>query len=682
MKSPLPADLADLLAARAESHPDHVAYRYVGETQGPTVLTFQQLRDGAAAIAARLRRDRPRGDRVLLLFPPGLEFIQAFLGCQWAGAIAVPAPPPNPLKPVRSLQRLGAIVESARPTWALTLSSLLPALRPAIAELPAFNGVEWVATDTLPAAPGFAPARSDRDDISLIQYTSGSTSMPKGAALSHGNVLHNVRWFDEGWSHDGDSVLVNWLPAFHDLGLVYGILAPLWGGFTSVQMSPIDVIQKPIGWLRTITSARATHSCGPNFIYELCSRKVRDEELAGLDLSSWRMALTAAEPVRAETLTRFTERFAPVGFRPRTFCAGYGLSEGTCKVTAVRCEEPNRVLHLDAEMLEHHIVAPVSPGPHARAVVGCGRPGFDVGVEIVEPESRRRVGPGRVGEVWVSGPGVARSYWGQPAATEEQLRATVVDSDSTPHLRTGDLGFLHEGQLFITGRIKDVIIVRGANHYPQDIEYSVQDAHPSVRPGCVAAFAYEEEGEERVGVVAEVDNWQRGAWVVAGARPAVAATASAEELQAFTDEVVAAINRAVAEAHGLRIHRTALVEPGSIPKTTSGKIQRHACKQGMFTGSLALLGRSAGAAGAGIGERRKDLQSRITAIVAQVGAIPKDTLRADASLYTYGIDSLAGVNIAYEIGLLTGKEAPSALVEERDTIDKLVDYVLTAGAQP
>ncbi len=657
-----PPDLVSLLARRVAEAPDRTAYRYLGRTEGSVELTRAGLRDAAYAVAARLADEGAQGERVLLLFPPGLEFVGAFFGCMSAGAIPVPAPPPNPLKPQRSLQRLASIVKSAEPTFALTLSNTLSALRPALAEASTFDAVRWLCTDELPQAPAdFTPHRPDRGDVALIQFTSGSTSEPKGAALTHENVMTNASYFDEGWDHGPDSVLINWLPAFHDLGLVYGILTPLWGGFPGIQMSPIDVIQRPSSWLEAISTHRATHTGGPNFIYELCVRKVRPEVQATLDLSSWRMALDAAEPVRAETLQRFAERFAPQGFRASAFSPGYGMSEATCKVSAVAAADPPTVLALEPGELERHVVEQASSGQTARAVVGCGRPGRDVRVEIVDPESCVPVDAGHVGEIWVSGVGVAHSYWGQPSETERQLRARLQGSDGPPFLRTGDLGFLHEGELFVTGRCKDMIIVRGENHYPQDIEYTVQDAHPGIRAGCSAAFAVEEDGEERLAIVAEVER-QDGA---APFRP---------------EEVTTAITRAVAEEHGLRAHRVVLIRTGTIPKTTSGKIQRRACRQMLLAGRLAVLSDgNTSIAPPRETTRREDLRARIAAIVSDAAEIPLERLRPDESFYDLGIDSLTGVNISYEIGILVGREVPPELVSERDTIDKLVDYALVTG---
>ncbi|MBM4319424.1 MAG: AMP-binding protein, partial [Deltaproteobacteria bacterium] len=435
-------------------------------------------------------------------------------------------------------------------------------------------------------------------------------------------------------------------------------------------------------WLTAISRHRGTHSGGPNFIFELCTRKIAQEDLLTLDLRSWRVAMTAAEPVRAETLARFARRFAPVGFDRRAFSPGYGLSEGTCKVISVPTSEEPLILTLRADRLEQHAAVLAEPGPDTRTVVGCGRPGRDVRIEIVDAQTRQRRAEDQVGEIWISGHGVAQSYWGQPEATEQYLRATILGEESPRFLRTGDLGFLHDGQLFITGRIKDMIIVRGTNHYPQDIESTVQDAHPCIRAGCCAAFAYEEEGEERVAVVAEVERRQLDAWIpnndrrIADPTPRLPPSSASFD----ADEVGEAITRAVAEEHGLRVSRVALIRAGAIPKTTSGKIQRQATKKALLQGQLELITNPAGEREAK--QSTWDLtRSRITEIVSRIAGIPADKLRPSVSLHNYGVDSLSAVNITYEIGLLIQADAPSWLLTERDTIDKLVDYVLSAGGK-
>lgn len=677
-----PTDLAAILAQRAIESPDQVAFRYIGRTPGPTEMTYANLHRVAGSIGSYVKSGIAAGDRVLLLFPPGLEFIQAFMGCMYAGAVVVPAPAPNILKPKRSLERLLSIVNSARPTWAMTTHEVMEALRPVLGEVAGLEGIRWLTTEEVPrlASPP-SPVALDPSRIALIQYTSGSTSEPKGAALSHRNVMANAATIDVGWEHSSQSIVLNWLPAFHDLGLVYGILLPIWKGFLSVQMSPIDVIQRPYLWLQAMSSVRATHGGGPNFIYELCARKVTDAELVNLDLSAWKVALTAAEPIRVETLNRFLKRFASTGFQWRSFAPGYGLSECTCKVSALPAREETTVLSLKADRLEQHVVEVAEPGPGTRNVVGCGYPVPDTAIEIVDPETCRALPGNRVGEIWVSGSSVAEEYWGRPDATAASLKARIVAGDERTFLRTGDLGFLHGGQIFVTGRIKDMILVRGTNHYPQDIESTVQDAHPCIRAGCTAAFAYEEEDEERVAVVAEVE---RRAGKPAPADQERRLQDPSPRLppaptRFVPDQVVAAITKAVAENHGIRVHKVVLIKAGTIPKTTSGKIQRNASRRAFLSGRLELVASEGDNTPDAEPSYKDVLRDKLLRTVAEVGGVARERVRPDVSLYDLGIDSIAGVNIAYEVSVLVGRDIPASIISEHDSVDKLVDYVINLG---
>ncbi len=662
-------DIVSLLAARAEATPDRVVYEYVGQTAGRKSHTFGSLQRAAWSLAELIREATEPGDRVLLLYPPGLEFIEAFLATVCAGAIAVPAPPPNPHRPDRSLRRLESIVRSARPTVAFTLSNVADALSTVMPEGGPLADVRWIASDRERGAP-IAPRGAGPDDIALLQYTSGSTSDPKGVVLRHANVLANIASLDKGWDHDENSVLVSWLPAFHDLGLVYGVLMPIWSGCLGIQMSPIDVIQRPFVWLDTISRFGATHSSGPNFIYDHCVRKISDEEADSLDLSSWRVALTAAEPVRAETLRRFSERFEHKGFAWAAFCPGYGLSEATCKVVATSAEEEPFMLQLDADALERDLVLPARGDIASREVVACGRPGPDIDVRIMHPTTQEPCGSDEVGEIWASGATIAGAYWNQPDATRRSLGARLVGQDKV-FLRTGDLGFLREGQLYVTGRIKDLIIVRGSNHYPQDIEYTVQEAHPSVRVGCSAAVSFEAEGEEHLAVVAELDNrWMKA--LEEGNRP----TDEGRPLR--TDDVKIAITKAVSEQHGLRVDRVVLLRAGQIPKTTSGKIRRQACKDRLMLGAFHDVGVEVTTSA--VDTAYAEALAQISEIVSRCAGIDMGNLQPEASLHGYGLDSLAGVDIAYEIGMLMGLQVPSDLLEKVDSVRGLVDFVLAGEA--
>lgn len=573
--------LVELLRDRAAKRADALAFQFLidGEVEGQR-LTYGELDRKARAIAAALQQRCNPGDRALLLYPPGLEYISAFFGCLYAGVIAVPVYPPEPARLGRSLPRLRVIAEDAEPTVVLTVNEFAQ-----FADiLPEFDGdfpaFQWVATDTLEdgAAAGWTLPEISPADTAFLQYTSGSTSHPKGVMVTHANLLYNL--YDMRHSIVVQSkrhsrlqreALLTWLPAFHDMGLIWGLLYPVYAGCVSYVMSPLAFLQHPFRWLHGISKYRVTFSVGPNFAYDLCARKVTPEQRSRLDLSSWCWAGNGAEPIRPETLERFLACFGPCGFHPATFCPGYGLAEATLKVSAGSVGDHLRFLTVDAEALAQHRVVPRADrgAPGTRTLVSCGQVAFGTRVRIVDPECCTARPADQVGEIWVSGPTVAAGYWNRPIETEETFRARLADSDAGPFLRTGDLGFLHEGSLYVTGRLKDVIIVDGANHYPQDIEHTVETSHPAVRPGCSAAFAVDGETSEHVIVVAEVNGAPLGA--------------------SEAKSILSAIRRAVRDRHDLRVHKICLILPRTIHKTSSGKLQRHACRNAYLGNTLELV---------------------------------------------------------------------------------------------
>jgi acyl-CoA synthetase (AMP-forming)/AMP-acid ligase II len=388
--------------------------------------------------------------------------------------------------------------------------------------------------------------------------------------VSHGNLMCNSEYMKQMWDFTPESVMVTWLPLFHDMGLIYGALQPLYHGFPCYLMAPVSFVQKPICWLQAISRYRATHSGAPNFAYELCVRKINAEQRATLDLNSWHMTLNAAEPVRAETLHRFAETFKPCGFDLATFCCGYGLAEATLMVTGIPNGKDPSFYKVQAEALAQNQVIEARTEEKVQTLAGCGPSGIDTKVIIVHPESLTECSPTEVGEILVSGSTVAQGYWQRTEETERTFRAYLKDTQEGPFLRTGDLGFLKDGELFITGRLKDVIITRGQNHYPQDIELTVEQSHSALRPDCGAAFIVEVKGEERLVVLQEVERtWRR---------------------KLDVEAVVRAIRKAVAQEHELQVYAIVLIETGSIPKTSSGKIQRSACRAKFMDGTLNALG--------------------------------------------------------------------------------------------
>ncbi|AUX21618.1 hypothetical protein SOCEGT47_021040 [Sorangium cellulosum] len=678
------ATLVDVLRTRAEAQGGALAFRFLttGDVDGGAEeWTYRDLHLRAMGIAAALQASGGAGERALLLYAPGLDFIAAFMGCVYAGAVAVPTYPPNPAQMERTLPRLRAIARDAGARFVLTtglIASMAEALRqqaPELAEL------RWIVTDAIEAGAASAwraPAISG-ETLAFLQYTSGSTGNPKGVMVSHENVLANERAILAGFEHDAGSSGVGWLPLFHDMGLIGKVLQPIFVGFPCTLMSPLAFLERPIRWLRAISHFRATTSGGPNFAYDLCARKATREDRAQLDLRSWTVAFNGAEPVRADTLDRFADAFAPCGFRREAFYPCYGLAEATLFVAGgLRAAPPARA-SVDAGALERGVWRAVDPAAAgARRLVSSGAPRERV--VIASPEGGARCAEGQIGEIWVAGPSVAGGYWGRPEETARTFGARLP-GDATPYLRTGDLGFLSGGELFVTGRIRDLIILRGRNLYPDDIERTLEAAHPRVRPGCCAAFSIEVGGEERLGVAAELDT-RHGS----DAAP----------------DVVEALRAAVAREHDVQPHAVLLLRPRTIPKTSSGKIQRHACAKGFRDGTLEVLEASvaaeaqgpaaAGAAGAGAaadpaGDAARVLRLALRAVpaaarpgllvevvreeLARLARVDVRSVAPGSKLMALGLDSLASVELQARFEELLGVAVPAALLWQASTVEEL-----------
>jgi acyl-CoA synthetase (AMP-forming)/AMP-acid ligase II len=589
-----PSTLTDLLRWRALEQPERLAYTFLkdGETE-EVCLTYGELDRQARAIAAHLQSLGISGERVLLLYPSGLEYIAAFFGCLYAGAVAVPVYPP---RLNRSVERLQAIVSDAEAAMVLTARQCGSKTEPWLAQTIDLGRVLWLHTDTLSddAADAWQQPAIDSQTLAFLQYTSGSTGIPKGVMLSHGNLLHNVQLIQSAFQQTATSVGVSWLPLYHDMGLIGGLLEPLYAGFPCVLMSPMAFLQRPFRWLQAITRYQATASGGPNFAYDLCVRRVTPAQRATLDLRHWEIAFNGAEPVRPDTLERFTAAFAGCGFRHQAFYPCYGLAEATLMVTGNQKGTTPVVQTVHKTTLaQHQVSAATINDTTAHRIVSCGRTLADQQCLIVDPETRRSCQPGQVGEVWVAGACVAQGYWRRPEESAQTFQAYVADTGAGPFMRTGDLGFVWQDQLFVTGRLKDVIIIRGTNHYPQDIEFTVEQSHASLRPGCGAAFSVEVDGEERLVVVHEVERRyqpprqrlpeRRQVHVDPGSDPT-----HPQPLQ--VDVVIGDIRQAVAGNHGLQTHAVLLLRAGSITKTSSGKIQRHACRAGFLNHTLEVVG--------------------------------------------------------------------------------------------
>ncbi|MBE9004879.1 amino acid adenylation domain-containing protein [Fortiea sp. LEGE XX443] len=563
--------VVELLRYRSSRQAKQLSYTFLGdgETESDR-LTYEQLDQNSRVIASQLQSLGLSGDRALLLYPPGLEYLAAFFGCLYAGVVAVPAYPP---RNQRNTPRILAILEDAQAAAILTTTAILPQLQSLFANQ--INHIHWLTTDNL--FPGIEEAWQEplinTDTLAFLQYTSGSTGTPKGVMLSHGNLLHNAVVTRQYMEHSSSSKFVTWLPIYHDMGLIGGVLQPLYGGFPCIMMPPAAFLQRPYRWLEAISRYGGTTSGAPNFAYELCIEKITPEQRSTLDLSTWNVAFNGAEPIRQETLEKFAATFAECGFRPEAFYPCYGMAEATLMVSGSVKSALINSLSLRKSALERNqveIIDPVADDENSTVLVSCGRVVPQQQIVIANPETLTRCQPNQIGEIWVSGPSIGHGYWNRSEETEQTFHAYLQDTEKGAFLRTGDLGFLHNGELFITGRAKDLIIIRGRNLYPQDIELTAECSHKTLRSGSVVAFAVEVEKEERLVVVQELEF---------RAKPNI-------------DEVTAAIRQAITEEHEVQVYAVVLIKAGTIPKTSSGKIQRRATKAGFLAGTLEVVGSS------------------------------------------------------------------------------------------
>ncbi|MDF5752448.1 fatty acyl-AMP ligase [Spongiactinospora sp. TRM90649] len=560
---PLAPTLTETISLRAAENGSSVAYRFLPDGENEShALTFAELERGVRGLAARLARHTSPGDRAIILAPDADAFIRAFLACQYAGVIAVPVYPPMPFETRRNSDTLRAITRDCAPTTVIYAAP--EEYRELIlARTPELAAPYWLdATEPGDDGDGFEPVPVSPDDLSFLQYTSGSTALPKGVMISHRALMHQEELLRQVGRFSTDSVVVSWLPLFHDMGLIGNVLAALYNGCQAVLMPPPAFVQRPVRWLRAISRYRATISGGPNFAYELSVRRIPPEDRAGLDLSSLVLAFNGAEPVRAATLDAFTHAYRPYGLGEQVLYPCYGLAELTLMATGspIGTGSVVRSIRLDA-LQEGRLV---HGGDHRAVGSGRAMEGHRK-LAIVDPETSLRLPEGRVGEIWVAGPDMADGYWNRPQESEQTFGARIADTGEGPFLRTGDLGVLDDGELFVVGRLKDLVIVGGRNHYPQDIEATVESAHPLVRRGCVVAFGSTAQGAERLVVVAEI-------------KP----VSTAGELTAIRR----ALGSAVAAAHGAQVGELLLTEAGTIPKTSSGKLQRRACAAAWERGEL------------------------------------------------------------------------------------------------
>ncbi len=676
----------DLLRRAAEARPEQVAYTFLlNDGLEEVSITYEELDHQARKIAAYLQSQNLCGNRVLLLYPAGLEYIAAFFGCLYAGAVAVPAYPP---KLNRSLTRLQTIAADAGAKLVLTTRSILSRIEGLFPQLPELQQLKWLMTDSLandPADSWHMPA-VDGNTLAFLQYTSGSTAEPKGVMVSHGNILHNESMIQRLFEQTENSVIVGWLPFYHDMGLIGNVLQPLYLGARCILMAPMTFLQQPSLWLEAITRYRATTSGGPDFAYNLCIRKITDKQKAALDLSTWTVAYNGAEPVRRETIENFTAAFASCGFRREAFQPCYGLAESTLLVSGGKRKSMPVLKAIETAALERHRVIDSDAGNDGtRFIVSCGYGLPEQKLAIVEPETMTECLPGEIGEIWLSSPSVAGGYWNRPEQTAETFGAYLTGTKEGPYLRTGDLGFVHDGEIFVTGRRKDLIIVRGLNYYPQDIELTVEQSHEALRPGCSAAFAVNRNGDEKLVIVQELN----------------------QRRQVDVEVVFDAIRMAVSGEHELNPGEIVLAKAGSVPRTSSGKIRRSACREMLLAGEIEVVAAwrepeldevSAEPLPAPARDSSVEaIEGWLISLLASKLKIDAARIEKDKSLACYGLDSLIAIDLAHQVesafdvhlamvsflqGLTVSELAARVLVKEVDASSRSITSAENVAESP
>jgi amino acid adenylation domain-containing protein/non-ribosomal peptide synthase protein (TIGR01720 family) len=633
----LPRTLVQSLQRRAAQTPDQVALRFLADSaEQNVVLSYRDLDQRARAIAAALQANVALGERAVLLFPSGPDYVAAFFGCLYAGVIAVPAYPPESTRRHHQ-ERLLSIISDAEPRLLLTIASLGDGL----AQIE--NAPPVLSVDTLDAqlAERWVEPELHADDIAFLQYTSGSTALPKGVQVSHGNLVANEVLIRRGFGIDlnPDDVIVSWLPLYHDMGLIGGLLQPIFSGVPCVLMSPAYFLGRPLRWLEAISEYRGTISGGPDFAYRLCSERVSESALERLDLSTWRVAYSGSEPIRLDTLERFAEKFATCGFTPNNFFASYGLAEATLFVAGGTRGHGIPALRLDEQALAANRAEP----GQGSAIMSCGTSQPGHAVLIADPHTLSELPDNHIGELWASGPSIAHGYWRNPQASAK----TFVQHAGRTWLRTGDLGFIREGQVYITGRLKDLLIVRGHNLYPQDIEQTIEREVEVVRKGRVAAFAVNDQGLEGIGIAAEISR-------------------SVQKILP-PEALIKAIRQAVAEAYQEAPSVVVLLNPGALPKTSSGKVQRSACALRHADGSLDSYAQfpdlQAQASDAAL---ESDLQNQIAAIWCE--QLQVATVAADDHFFLLGGNSITVTQVVARLRETLGLELNLRMLFEAPTL--------------
>ena len=645
--------LVDVLEYRARRHPSQIVFRYLhGDGREKATITFGALQQRARAVAAQLSEQVMPGDRVVLLVPPGLDYIAAFFGCLYAGAVAVPAYPPNPR---RTDPRVVRMVADCGARVAIVTSALIARLEDWVLHSPELRSLAWLDVERLQTedASDWRSPSVTAASLAMLQYTSGSTGDPRGVMLTHANLLHNSAVIHRVSQIRENDSAVFWLPPFHDMGLIGGILQPIYANVPTVLMAPATFLQRPQLWLETISKYRATSSGAPNFAYALCVERTTPEERAAIDLSSWRTSFNGAEPIHADTMARFVKAFAPSGLRSDVMVPCYGLAEATLLVSGGPVPQSPHVIFADRARLESGELRPLRDHHDgAVALVASGAPVHEQHIAIVDPDICIECESGSVGEIWVSGKSVAAGYWNQREATVATFQATLPNS-SEQFLRTGDLGVLVNGELIVTGRIKDLVILDGRNYYPHDIEVVAERSHANLRPGFSAAFSVTDSWRERLVLVAEVSRTHR-------------AEQNTALFQAMRTELAAII--------GVVPDEIVLIPQHAIPRTSSGKIQRRACRAAYLGDALDVVARWR-IPGTDAVPASLSMAAFLFDWVADELQVDASRLNLQSSLRDVGLDSLAATRLLVALEARVGRRVDHTQLWEQPDIGSLAQYL-------
>jgi acyl-CoA synthetase (AMP-forming)/AMP-acid ligase II len=664
--SAAPLSVADAIRQWADKVPAKTAFRFIKDDGSHDAVGYEELHHWALAISSALRREYEPGARAILMFPHGLDFIAAFLGCLYSGIVAVPVCSPRPNRP--STQVTG-IIRNCQPRLVLSAGDFVQKREKIFRQIPELVSLDWMQVDVHrnETSVGDRGDHCNDDALALLQYTSGSTGSPKGVMVTHSNLAHNSALIRMAFALVPETRGVFWLPHYHDMGLIGSIIGTLYCGGSSVLMSPLALVRRPMAWMEAITQTRATITGGPDFSYAMCADRISPSQRSRIDLSSLEVAFSGAEPVRYETMEKFSEAFASCGFRREIFTPCYGLAEATLLVSSRLESMDTAWLDVDAAALERNTASVSGRASGNRRIVSCGRPLPGQEVRIVDPGTCRDCADGDVGEIWVHGASIAHGYWNNPEATQATFFERTGDADGrATFLRTGDLGFLHAGELYVTGRFKDLIIVRGRNLYPQDIECTARSSCSGSNGAAAAAFSLEVNGREELVLVLEIERYTR------------------EEQYA---PLVQAVRQSVGAEHEVAVHAVLLVRTGAIPRTSSGKLRRSTCREHYLAGALETLyawvgdgeegAVAAGFTGAGSETPASDapgeaeIAAWLTSRIAELTSLPPGDISPGVPFASFGLSSLQGVMLAEQLQTFVGREIPATWIYNYPTITEL-----------